>query len=68
MSKVESTVAVPSSYSGVSDDARVWATLKRFEQALAQCSPELNGRQLFRTQRKGDSVFIEIVSTFKLKI
>ena len=52
----------------LTEDPLFVAISKRFEHAFSNCPAEANGRQHCKTVRKGDSVHIEIVSTFKLKV
>jgi len=50
----------------VSDDQRIVALQRRFEELLNGCPTELGGWQTFKIVRKPDAVFVEIVSTFKI--
>ena len=55
------------SYS-ISGDRRVLDIVKQFETAVSSCPHDSSPRQTFKTSRKGDSVFVEIVTTFKLSV
>ena len=52
----------------VSDDPRVVALQRRFEELLNNCPNELGGWQTFKVIRKPDVVFVEVMSTFRIDL
>ena len=50
------------------EDQRLAAFTRSFEQLMSACPPELSVRQRILSERRGDFLFIEIRTSFKIAV